>query len=274
MALAAGKFGDEVVLPARAVSPAGWVGYPGAGGTAELEQTVAMLEADGVRTIVGPLEGSTWGPYRLGDEGDWSLPAFPGEPVPDADARRAFEAAGFQVGTRYFSTIGALDAMPEPSAAVAERLAQRGVEFGAIAGSELMGRLCELHALLHQGFADQPFFAPLSIGGFAQAMAGGSAGDAHYLMADADNRLVGFCRSYLHPALADTWILKSLVRDPGAKFAGLGSHLIDLVHVEARRRGCTRVIHALMHEGNASRRCSARRGTMPLRSYVLFEKRS
>jgi GNAT superfamily N-acetyltransferase len=56
----------------------------------------------------------------------------------------------------------------------------------------------------------------------------------------------------------DTLILKTLGVIPDRAYAGLGRYLTQHTHRQAARHGYRRVIHALMHEGNASLNISAR----------------
>ena len=69
----------------------------------------------------------------------------------------------------------------------------------------------------------------------------------------------------------DTAIVKTLAVLPERRFAGLGSHLAAASRRTARAMGCRRLIHALMHESNSSRRIRAAYAT-PLRGYTLFAK--
>ena len=68
-------------------------------------------------------------------------------------------------------------------------------------------------------------------------------------------------------------MLKTLATAPGARSRGLGAHLADCLHDLAARHGFRQVIHALMHEENASLRHSHRFGSRLLRRYGLFEWR-
>jgi len=66
-----------------------------------------------------------------------------------------------------------------------------------------------------------------------------------------------------------TAILKTLAVLPDPTYSGLGSLMTDRTHAAARALGYDRVIHALMHESNRSRKISAHTG-QPLRRYALF----
>ena len=70
----------------------------------------------------------------------------------------------------------------------------------------------------------------------------------------------------------DTAIMKTLAIIPESRFAGLGTHLGAANRRAAHLLGYRRMIHALMHESNASRSISARYAPTELRRYTLFAK--
>ena len=88
--------------------------------TVLLEKACDRLQAEGATLAVGPINGSTWGDYRLvtdlapGEQSE-AAPAFPGEPPHAPDLRAALDAAGFTPWQTYRSgLVPDLGAMPEP----------------------------------------------------------------------------------------------------------------------------------------------------------------
>jgi hypothetical protein len=71
--------------------------------------------------------------------------------------------------------------------------------------------------------------------------------------------------------LVDTVIVKTVAVDPSVSGIGLGGMLVDLVQRSAREMGYCRIIHALMHETNLSRRISERYART-IRRYALFSR--
>jgi ribosomal protein S18 acetylase RimI-like enzyme len=67
----------------------------------------------------------------------------------------------------------------------------------------------------------------------------------------------------------DTAVLKTLAVHPDLMGQGLGRWLTEHVHRQAQARGYRRVIHALMHADNVSRRLG--HGEV-LRRYTLFRR--
>ena len=70
----------------------------------------------------------------------------------------------------------------------------------------------------------------------------------------------------------DTVILKTVAVLPGRASAGLGSVLVDKVHLTAHGFGFRQAIHALMHETNKSRNISGHYA-QTIRRYTLFAHR-
>ena len=69
----------------------------------------------------------------------------------------------------------------------------------------------------------------------------------------------------------DTIIIKTVAVLPDRSHAGLGGLLVARVHEIARSLGYRQVIHALMHESNASRNIS-RHYAYTMRRYALFAR--
>jgi GNAT superfamily N-acetyltransferase len=92
-----------------------------------------------------------------------------------------------------------------------------------------------------------------------------------------EERIIGYVLAVpdLHQSIrgeaTDTAILKTLAVVPDWASAGLGSWLVGEVHRIAHALGFRRMIHALMHEANASRNISARYG-QDFRRYTLFAR--
>ena len=92
------------------------------------------------------------------------------------------------------------------------------------------------------------------------------------LLAERDGVLLGFAYAYQDTADSGRLVAKTLAVRPDARFLGLGAHLADRLHDLAASAGFRRVVHALMHEGNASLRHSERFGGPLLRRYVLLRR--
>jgi GNAT superfamily N-acetyltransferase len=70
----------------------------------------------------------------------------------------------------------------------------------------------------------------------------------------------------------DTIVVKTLAVHPAYSGNGLGTLLSDRLREVARDLGYQRAIHALMHEGNLSRRISQANEGQIIRRYALYAK--
>lgn len=128
------------------------------------------LRGSATEWLYGPIDGSTFGNYRLclGGGGDW-LP-FPGEPYNPPEYPQRLEALGFEAfrhyHTRYatFDDVGPLaDVMAEPAA----RAREGGYEVLPITEETWLERLPELHAAADATFGHAFAYTPLSYEEFA-----------------------------------------------------------------------------------------------------------
>jgi GNAT superfamily N-acetyltransferase len=93
------------------------------------------------------------------------------------------------------------------------------------------------------------------------------------LAEDAEGLPVGLVFALPEPSTpGGTIIVKTLAALPQRRLAGLGSLLVERVHQAAREMGFGRVIHALQHQNNSSRKISSRHEAKVFREYALYEK--
>jgi GNAT superfamily N-acetyltransferase len=123
-----------------------------------------------------------------------------------------------------------------------------------------------------RGFARAPLFAPIGLDAFA----------ALYRplvplldprlcpVAECDGRIAGVLFALRDPSAPRTVVLKTVVRDPDRRFAGLGFVLTGAARAAAHALGATRAISALQHDGNVARSLAPR--AIPFRRYAVFAK--
>lgn len=238
------------------------------------------LQNQGCTLAVGPMDGSTWGKYRLVT---WGLeePAFMLEPENPPEYPRYFEDSGFTVNWQYLSTVETGTPETEPRILEAEaRMVKNGVvirPFRNHAFNEDLKKICQVslvsfvHNLFYMEQSEERFLAQYQPfrGQIVENLA---------LIAEQDNRAVGYVFAYpdysrkARGYTMDTAVLKTLAILPGRAYAGLGAVLVDRIRKNAWEMGYTRVIHALMHESNVSKAVSQRRHAERIRSYGLYAK--
>jgi GNAT superfamily N-acetyltransferase len=248
-------------------------------GVALLERAVDALAGEGVPLVVGPMDGTTWGRYRLAlptpESGD---PApFLTEPVNPPEYPAQFEAAGFRAVEHYVSRlIPELDALADRAAEVRQQLAAGGWAISPLDPARFGTVLDELYDLSIVAFADNPYFARITRAQFResyQPVRSFLDPDLVVLARDAEDRLAGFAFAFpdlIDPAGKPTRVVvKSLAVDPASRGTGIGSLLVHEIHRRAADKGYDAAIHALMHEDNPSHRISKHGGEV-FRRYALF----
>jgi ribosomal protein S18 acetylase RimI-like enzyme len=244
----------------------------------------AVARGGRLARILGPMNGNTWARYRLAlpsEAGDRSFEpqVFLTEPMNPMSYPDDFAAANFTVVTRYLSRIDLDPGRPADDAGtITERLAARGIRVRTLDLARFDDELHALHALSLEAFADNPFYTPLSFAPFrAMYEAIRPLIDPELvLFAEDEAGLVGFMFGFfdpLSPALGGPprAVAKTIAVAKRARGLALGHHLMDELRRRSHERGAREVIHALMHETNASTRMSARHETHVFRRYALFE---
>lgn len=190
--------------------------------------------------VLGPMDGpSTWYPYRLALGGPGEF--FRGEPSNPPQYPAWFQKAGFVEDQHYTSRL-----VRGPGALCPE------------------ARPCDdfprLHAFLNEAFSDNVYFTPIPFAEF-EAM-------YHPLTALASVLVIGEIDAMVmfYPD-RERIVLKTLATAPAARGRGLGKLLT--AHVQALA-GDRPVLHALMHQGNASQGISKRYEGEVWRNYALY----
>ncbi len=241
--------------------------------TVLLGKACDRLRAEGATLAVGPVNGSTWGDYRLvtdltpgGQSG--IAPAFPGEPPHDPDLRAALHAAGFAPWQTYRSgLVPDLGAMPEPTPLPDDTYALRTAR-----ADDMEEELRHLFPLIHRCFVQNVLFTPITEAEFLALY--------RPMLPLLDPRLIlilergdkpfGMLLMLPDPA-HDRVVLKTLCVDSRHREQGLARHLTRAGYQTARRLGYRNAITALMHDDNPSRHIGDTDGPV-MRTYAVFER--
>lgn len=244
-----------------------------------LRRAARLLAAGGCARILGPINGSTWGSYRLALPSGSIEPPFFTEPWNPPDYPQHFLRAGFSVAAEYESRI--VEALPVArprERQLALRVAGAGVSVAPLEPAAMHQELKALFPLCEAAFAQNPYYRAISRAEFItryRALQPFIDPDLIRIARGRDGRVLGFVLA-LPDRLAQAAgrprrvVLKTLASAPEARHLGLGAHLADEVHRIASEKGYRAVIHALMHVSNESMRLSARYGSRSLRRYALY----
>lgn len=246
-----------------------------AAGVAILAEALRILPD--VDRVLGPINGSTWGRYRLSLPGD--APPFLSEPTNPPEYVDDFVAAGFRVAAWYESARVADLSTPDPRAAGApERLRARGVTVRALRPDRFDEELEALYALTLEAFAENLYYSPVTFAEFRARYAPLRPlldPELVRLAEDEEGRLLGYVFAFpdlltMHEGRPTRIVLKTLASAQPARGLGLGTFLADEIRRLSRERGYTEVVHALMHVQNASVGISRQTADV-FRRYALFE---
>jgi GNAT superfamily N-acetyltransferase len=245
-----------------------------------LDHATQRLAAEGCGVAVAPVNGSTWRSYRVVTEDTGAAP-FMLEPRNPPEWVADVQAAGFAPCATYQSTVNdALDVRDPRLPDIERHVAAQGITFRGLDPSRLEEELRAIHALALESFRRNFLFTEIGLDDFMGLY--GRLLDIVppdcVLLAEQAGRLAGFAFAVQDHAQAmrggtiDTLILKTLAVRPGRAFAGLGRLLIGKIHEVARSGGYSKIVYALMHDGNASR-AYCQRYSSPLRRYAVFARR-
>jgi ribosomal protein S18 acetylase RimI-like enzyme len=244
-----------------------------------LARACDILAANGCATAVGPMDGTTWRRYRfIVDRG--AEPTFILEPDNPDDWPEHWTRAGFAPLAAYTSAINDDLGYENPRTnATRARLADAGIKIRPFDMSRADAELRRIFALSLRAFSRNFLYTPI---GEEEFLTQNNAVLPYVqpelvLLAETQDALVGFAFALPDILQArrgipiDTVVMKTLAVDPSAGGVGLGSALLDEAQQVARRRGYQRVIHALIHESNVSRKISDRYARS-IRRYALYAR--
>ena len=252
-------------------------------GSALLRAAATALTAAGASRVLGPIDGSTWGRYRLAlpteDTTQVPEPPFLGEPTNPSEYVEDFARSGFVPIAWYESSLLAPLTTADPRAAsAASAVGDAGITIAPLSLDGFDAALDGLHRLSLDAFTLNPFYSPIGAADFRalyEPVRTLINPDLVLLARDRAQEIVGVAFAIPDVVGARSGrpgrvVLKTLAVTPALRRLGLGALLTDGIRARALALGFGAVIHALMHVDNASRRISERTATT-MRRYALFE---
>ncbi len=262
---------------------------------AVLAEAVDWLSAQGIETVRGPLNTSTYHPYRFMTKGQ-EHGAFFLEPYTPAYYATHWERFGFKVCRSYASTI--VDSA-ECAASLQrdyERTITSGLRFRTFDRARFDDELKLMYDLSTRIFTGAWMWRPVTFTEFRELYAPMRSimdpelcyflfkdddpmgfvfglpdyGEALRAM-DGKSDLLAKLRFLSKRAGAKQALLKTFGVMPGRR---MGTHALALAHVfhrAAAERGYAQTVHALMRDDNVSLKMSAKRGGEPYKEYALFQ---
>jgi hypothetical protein len=234
------------------------------------------LDDQGIASVQGPIEFSTWHPYRFVCEQGES-PWFPGEqPMPDY-CFSDFLEGGFEECARFASTlVEKLVESIDVGLAMGVDKGLSTLSIDTVTGPDIVEMLPTIYELSTTIFQENYAYSPIEYDEFHALYARIAALDAAVIVAADDEGPVGMAFSYnigpYGPFVGEepvlTSVLKTIGVHPRARKQRIGFGVSYLTHKLWLERGFSRIIHAYMKTDNASRAMSAHFGRT-LREYAL-----
>lgn len=234
----------------------------------------AHFAGQGIHSVTGPMNGSTWAAYRVAlPEG---TPFFLDVENPPYYAR-IFEDNGFETIAGYHSTRADLSERAFPRL---ERMTPvfraRGVTIGEFEPDRAETILREIHDLSLDSFKHNFLYTPVPVEFFLQKylpLLAKVPPQCILLARDKSGRLIGYLFAIPNLLCRDRreLVIKTLAVRPEPVCRGLGAFLVELCSRRAWESGVQAVYHALMHDANQSANIG-RDGMSVCRRYRLYRR--
>ncbi|MHC1743409.1 MAG: GNAT family N-acetyltransferase [Syntrophobacteraceae bacterium] len=212
------------------------------------------LAGRGQFEVVGPMDFTTWFPYRLKTNG-MSTEQKHWEPGNPPEYMTAFEDAGYTVIGKYVSLCHEdLKEIAEENRHVGESFRTAGfrVRTGDLTNPAEVARL---HSMTLTAFRRNPFFEPIPLEIFTEVYAEvhskGSAPQFFGILENASGNVLGYVYGFVDGREV---VAKTMAFLPEVQGKGLGLFLYEAVADFGLKHGCTRCVAALMSEEIGSRR--------------------
>ena len=226
------------------------------------------------------MDGNTWFRYRWvthrGDDSPFYLEPWNSQAYP-----AFFLNSGFRPIAEYESSLVSDLSIQDPRLPkLHERLMRNQVQFRPLDLERLEMDLQALHELSLAAFKDNLFYTPIELDTFMSLYLPfrDAIRPEFTLLAFHESTLIGFCFALPDAARLnagynlDTLIIKTIAVRPDRRFAGLGSWMVEQMHLRAAKAGMNRVIHALKAVSNRSQNITTKYRGSCLRQYQLFAK--
>ena len=242
------------------------------------------FKKDGIETIIGPLNGTTWNTYRyVTDKGHRS--PFLMEPWNEDYYVELFEKIGFKRLTYYISTV--MENMnPVQRGHLSKKIEKlkkfdyyKDITVKSAENEDLMAVLNKVYDLTIEAFKNNFLYSELDREIFLKMYMSyeDKIVKKFFKMLYLKDELIGYVfgipdyAELQYKEKIETMILKTIAISSKYNGKGMGYILIDELVKEAERSGYKNVIYALMHEKNISKNIGSLLGD-ELRRYALFIK--
>ena len=242
------------------------------------------LKKEGIETIIGPLNGTTWNTYRYVTEKGNGRP-FLLEPWNEDYSVSLFEKLDFKHLAGYISTV--MEGMDSDGRKNLDKKIEKLKKFDyykdirveSAENKDLLKVLNKVYDLTVEAFKNNFLYSELEREIFLKMYMSyeDKIVKKFFKMLYLKGELIGYVfgipdyAELGYKGKIDTIILKTIAVSPEYNGKGMGYILINSLVEEAEKEGYENVIYALMHESNVSKNIGLLLGNI-LRRYNLFIK--
>ena len=237
----------------------------------------SAIRAAGFHRVVGPMNGTTWAPYRL------ALPEgapcrFPLEPMNPAYYCGLWEALGYEIIANYTSSCFPLGPDSFPRVEKAMRiLEKRGMAVYDFRPDRLEEELNAIYDVSVVSFRHNFVYAPITREAFLAQylpLVGRLRPHDAAIARRADGTPVGFVFGFpnAYAPVGEEYVIKTIAVLPDSDCRGLGGLLVERMAKMAYEDGFKLAYHALMHEDNISSNIGNHAHAEVCRRYRLYAK--
>lgn len=237
------------------------------------EAIIEYCNAIQAEYLLGPMNGDTWHSYRIALPSD--SPPFFLEPYNKPWYAGQFEKGGCTVvGSYHSSRIPAGAESSEEINARVERFREEGITIRELDQERFEEEVKRIYSISVEAFQANPFYTPITEEEtLAMYLPLQKLADPTFVLIaeDREGQAVGFVfavRNLFDPSNTSLIVKTAAVRR--SQFGkGLGSLLIELIHLRGTEKGYNEMIHALMYDANPSARV-LRDSSHVIRRYNLY----
>lgn len=237
------------------------------------EKLFFELKSLGAKTVIGPIDGSTWQNYRLttyyGDDKQFLL-----EPFTPEHYIKHWLNAGFVPDKEYSSYITSVNEWND------SRLDKLNNKFSTLEFLELEEKhLSDIFDLSIKSFTKNPYYIPIEkdvyLNKYSKMIALLKPNTS--LVVYDKSQLVGYVFSTLdfdpkNPNnKPERLILKTIAIEEDRKYAGLGTYLLSKLVDKSKEFGVIEIIYALMYDSNSVQNI-IKDNSKKMRGYTLYKK--
>jgi predicted N-acetyltransferase YhbS len=197
------------------------------------------------------MNGSTWDDYRINADGgsfelipdNWYWPWY----------NELLVNNGFEIVSKYYSSVDGLkneNYAPSFNRVMAKD--DKNLIIRHINLDDLETELLKASAFCNVAFQKNLFFTPITSPDFANKYRPVMSRIESWqmLIAEYNSEMAGMLFAYTMPTEPKSLVLKTLARLPSSQFNDLGQALVYIMIQEARKRGYTKIVRAMMRYEN------------------------